>query len=186
MKFAALLPLALVIGVVSDPVHCVVLPGDGAQCGIFEQRDRDNNPRAVTIKQLADNYSLKIDHYGKYDAVGIYSSAPDSTVLGVTGENVSFSTFKATNTAAQVMGAVVGVVGRNADRTAPCLGVQNSSAKSGIGYLHTAMHPSAVGFVAKAVAGQTGNGFEFRDERGNVIFKVDPDGVVWAKAFKKL
>src|SRR5215470_969902 len=125
-------------------MQSVVQDKENVQAAMFEQRDATNNPRAVTIKNNAVNYALKIDHLpaDNHDAVGIHCGpkVSSATALGVTASNTKLSTVKVTNDAAQVSGTVVGAIGSNAERTAPVFGVENHSGLGGIGYSHTSMN----------------------------------------------
>ncbi len=177
MKGLTAILMALVGFEVVSGVHSIVQDKDNVQAAIFEQRDVTNHPRAVTIKNHATNYALKIDHLASanHDAVGIHCGpkVASATALGITASNTKLSTVKVTNDAAQTGGTVVGAIGNNAERTAPVFGAENFSRHGGIGYSHTAMHDGAVGFCSKSASPtQSGDHFQVRSSTGRLSWRV--------------
>ena len=162
---------------ISSGMQSVVQDKENVQAAIFEQRDVTNNPRAVTIKNHATNYALKIDHLSaaSHDAVGIHCGpkVAAATALGVTASNTKLSTVKVTNDAAQVSGTVVGAIGSNGERTAPVFGAENHSRHGGIGYSHTAMNDGAIRFCSKSASPtQSGDHFQGRSSTGRLSWRV--------------
>jgi hypothetical protein len=152
-------------GVASAFHRLTITVGDGEnmQAARFEQADVTNHPRAVTIVQRANNYSLKVDHYGNQTALDISNlGSPEHGIFNGLAVNTVRSTVKVTNTAVQTEGAVIAALGTNPGRSAPIVNADNYGA--GPSFNARQFSPAAVGVDIRLHASQAADALVVRRE----------------------
>jgi hypothetical protein len=161
-------------GVASVFHRLTITVGDGEnmQAARFEQADVTNHPRAVTIVQRADNYSLKVDHYGNQTALDVSNlGSPEHGVFNALAVNTVRSTMKVTNSAAQTEGAVIAALGTNPSRVAPVVNADNYG--SGPSLNARQFSPNAVGVDVRLHAVQSADAVVVRRDSGPPISGLD-------------
>lgn len=126
---------------------------------------------SLRLENRGDDYALKVDHAGSGDAVNVASAAEEGTALGVVGRNVTLSTVKVTNSAAQEAGAVVAAVGESRERVAPVFRAENAG--SGASFDALATSGEAIGLRLKSHPEQRADLVQLKDARGVPLLGVD-------------
>jgi hypothetical protein len=125
----------------------------------------------VRIVQRENDYALKVDQYGAFDAVNIASMATDASALGVVAANKTLSTVKVTNTADQDTGAVIAGVAANSAREAPVFRAETSGTGASFDALNKS--PGAIGLRLKAHASQSADLIQLKNAAGVVLTGFD-------------
>jgi hypothetical protein len=161
---------ALALSTVSVVVAIIALSEEQGQAlGPLRAQQQTLGP--IKIVQRENDYALKVDQYGAFDAVNIASTATDATALGVLAANKTLSTIKVTNTADQDTGAVIAALATSSAREAPVFRAEASGTGASFDALNKS--PGAIGLRLKAHSSQTADLIQLKTAAGTVMVGFD-------------